>query len=65
MTRHAPFLMPTGALSSNQSCKSTAEPRGENARPELAEMRLTSSVPSLQETLTLITGDRPCDTRGG
>ena len=64
MTRHAPFLMPTGALSSNQSCKSTAEPRGENGRPELAEMRLTSSVPSL-ETLTLITGDRPCDRRGG
>jgi hypothetical protein len=65
MTRHAPFLMPTGALSSYQSCRSTAEPRRENARPELAEMRLTSSVASLVETLTLITGDRPCDTRGG
>ena len=65
MTQHAPFLMPAGALSSNQSCRSTAEPPGENARPELAEMRLTSSVSSLEETLTLITGDRPCDRRGG
>ena len=65
MTWHAPFWMPTGALSSISRVRSTAEPRRENARPELAEMRLTSSVASLVETLTLITADRPCDTRVG
>ena len=65
MTWHAPFWMPTGALSCNQSSRSTAEPRRENAHPELAEMRLTSSVALLVETLTLITADRPSDTRVG